>query len=178
MIPWETRTWHRPRVSEPCHFQPDSCKVPGVSPYILPQGAGFLDSLLTQGGFSAPANWCTGRHGMYLLWHFDPRYWMQHQVYLRPKRSFGNTFAQLWAKSNKLWNSAQSIQSKHHAHTVTGPAFSSQQRQNETVPTQNAGRASPPCCKALPRVSSHLQSASKSGGFAGSTLVPADCTGK
>lgn len=76
VIRWETRTWHTPRASDPHCFQPGARKVPGVPLYILPHGAVFLDSLLTQVGFSIPADCCMGRHGMYLLWHFDPRYWL------------------------------------------------------------------------------------------------------
>lgn len=72
VIHWETRTWHTPRASDPHCFQPGTCKVPGVSPYILPHGAEFLDSLLTQVSFSILADCCMGRHGMYLLWHFTP----------------------------------------------------------------------------------------------------------
>lgn len=78
-----------------------SLTVPGVSPYTLPQGEEFLDSLLTQVNFAIPANWCSGWHRKYFLWPFGPRY----QMLWAP--SFGNTFAQLWAEINKPWNSAE-----------------------------------------------------------------------
>lgn len=50
--------------------------IPEVSPYTLPRGAEFLDDLLNWVSITVPANWCTGWHRMYFLWHFDPRYQM------------------------------------------------------------------------------------------------------
>lgn len=49
VIPWENQDLAQ---TEP--------HCPGVSPYTPPQGAEFLDNLLTQVSVTVPANRCTG----------------------------------------------------------------------------------------------------------------------